>query len=66
MRGVTQNTETDHIFHVHSVSKVYPMGDVDVPALRSVDLDLLEGEFVAGITTFCDATHRIHQAQEFK
>jgi putative ABC transport system ATP-binding protein len=46
MREGARTTETDHIFHVHSVSKVYHMGDVDVPALRSVDLDLLEGEFV--------------------
>jgi len=36
----------DRVFHVHSISKVYRMGDVDVPALRSIDLDLLEGEFV--------------------
>jgi putative ABC transport system ATP-binding protein len=38
--------ESDRIFHVHSVTKVYHMGDIDVSALRSVDLDLLEGEFV--------------------
>jgi ABC-type Fe3+/spermidine/putrescine transport system ATPase subunit len=37
---------TDRVFHVHSVSKVYHMGDVEVHALRSVELDLLEGEFV--------------------
>ena len=37
---------SDRVFHVHSISKVYRMGDVDVPALRSIDLDLLEGEFV--------------------
>ena len=34
------------VFHVHQVSKIYPMGEVEVIALRSVDLDLYEGEFV--------------------
>src|SRR5690349_19150309 len=34
------------VFHVHDVTKVYHMGDVDVHALRSVDFDLSEGEFV--------------------
>src|SRR6476660_1147717 len=34
------------VFHVHSVSKIYRMGDVEVVAPRSVQLDLFEGEFV--------------------
>jgi putative ABC transport system ATP-binding protein len=34
------------VFHVHSVSKVYRVGEVDVHALRGVDLDLYRGEFV--------------------
>lgn len=33
-------------FHLHGISKVYRMGEVDVYALRSLDLDLYEGEFV--------------------
>lgn len=34
------------IFHVHEVFKTYHMGEVDIPALRSVSLDLYPKEFV--------------------
>jgi putative ABC transport system ATP-binding protein len=34
------------VFHMHGVSKVYRMGDVEVHALRAVDLDLYAGELV--------------------
>ena len=36
----------DAVFRLRKVSKVYRMGDVDVYALRRIDLDLFEGEFV--------------------
>ena len=34
------------VFHMHSISKVYQMGEVQVHALRSVELDLYAGELV--------------------
>src|SRR5262249_30717585 len=39
--------EAEAVFHAHGVSKVYRMGEVEVHALRSVDIDLYRGELVA-------------------
>jgi len=36
----------DPVFHIHGVTKIYRMGEVEVNALRGVDLDLYAGEFV--------------------
>jgi putative ABC transport system ATP-binding protein len=43
-----RNTQTPArvVFHVEAVTKMYSMGEVEVLALRSVDLDLYESEFV--------------------
>ncbi len=39
-------TPQEPVFQMHRVSKVYHMGEVEVQALRGVDLDLYAGEFV--------------------
>ncbi len=41
-----RNDAATAVFHVRNVSKTYRMGDVEVRALHSVNLDLYAGEFV--------------------
>jgi putative ABC transport system ATP-binding protein len=38
--------ESVRVFHARGLSKTYHMGEVDVHALRGIDCDLLDGEFV--------------------
>jgi putative ABC transport system ATP-binding protein len=42
---VTDALSPEAVFQVRGISKVYRMGEVEVHALRSVDLDLYRGEF---------------------
>lgn len=39
-------TKREAVFEARGISKVYRMGEIEVQALRGVDLDLYEGEFV--------------------
>jgi putative ABC transport system ATP-binding protein len=43
------SNQDGHIIRVRDLRKTYHVGDVDVPALRGVDLDVEHGEFLAVI-----------------
>ncbi|GMG86917.1 ABC transporter ATP-binding protein [Biformimicrobium ophioploci] len=38
--------DREQVFHAEGLTKVYPMGDLEVKALRGIDLDLYRGELV--------------------
>jgi putative ABC transport system ATP-binding protein len=38
--------ESQPVLHIEAITKVYRMGDVDVHALRGIDLDFFAGEFI--------------------
>jgi len=40
------NADSEAVFHIHGITKIYHMGEVDVFALRGIDLDLLAGELI--------------------
>ena len=46
MKDSVQPANGKAVFHMHGVTKLYHVGDVDINALRGVDLDLYRGEFV--------------------
>ena len=46
MGGPVNSSARSTIFHIHEITKVYRAGDVNVNALRGVNFDLDEGEFV--------------------
>ena len=37
---------SEAVFHIHDITKVYHMGEVDVFALRGIDFDLCAGELI--------------------
>ncbi|MEW6647805.1 MAG: ABC transporter ATP-binding protein [Pseudomonadota bacterium] len=41
-----ESSNTPAVFEAHGVTKTYQMGEVEVQALRGVDLELYKGEFV--------------------
>jgi len=43
---VAANSAVPVVFRARGLSKIYQMGEVEVPALKDVDLDVYEGEFV--------------------
>ncbi len=43
--GFTGALEGAAVFRAHGVTKIYQLGEIDVPALRGVDLELFESEF---------------------
>jgi putative ABC transport system ATP-binding protein len=44
--AATAAKSRDPVFHIRGITKVYHMGEVEIHALRGVDLDLFSGEFV--------------------
>ena len=45
--AISKNLDRGALIRVRDLHKVYKMGDIEVPALRGVHLDISAGEFVA-------------------
>jgi putative ABC transport system ATP-binding protein len=43
---MTAASASEAVFEIHELSKIYRMGEVEVQALRGVDLDIFAGEFL--------------------
>jgi ABC-type lipoprotein export system ATPase subunit len=43
---MTAPLPVEHVFEIRGLSKIYRMGEVEVRALRGVDLDVIGGEFL--------------------
>ena len=46
MENLSEAKNPEAVFHIHAVTKIYQVGEVEVRALNGVDLDLFKGEFV--------------------
>lgn len=46
MKAATKAITAEAVFRARGLTKVYRMGEIEVHALRSLDLDLYEGEFI--------------------
>jgi putative ABC transport system ATP-binding protein len=46
MENIIREKISKAVFHIHGVTKIYQVGEVQVKALKGIDLDLYEGEFV--------------------